>query len=71
MMQSNAPDQASYTQLSARHDVAFTQTDLNGMICIRCAVGAERTDEADFLQAFEVFREEAHKAIEGWDGETW
>jgi hypothetical protein len=39
------------------------------MICIRCAVGAERTEEADILQAFEVLCEEANKTIESWDRE--
>ena len=66
--QLNALNRAFYTRLSARHDVAFTQTDLNGMICIRCAVGAERTEEADILQAFEVLNEEASKTIQGWEG---
>jgi hypothetical protein len=67
--QLNALNRAFYTRLNARHDVAFTQTDLNGMICIRCAVGAERTEEADILQAFEVLCEEANKTIESWDRE--
>ena len=67
--QLNALDRAFYTRLSARHDVAFTQTDLNGAICIRCAVGAERTEEADIIQAFEVLCEEANDTIESWDGE--
>lgn len=67
--QLNALDRAFYTRLSARHDVAFTQTDLNGTICIRCAVGAERTEEADIIQAFEVLCEEANNTIESWDGE--
>ncbi|KAH0829225.1 pyridoxal phosphate-dependent transferase [Lanmaoa asiatica] len=64
----NALNRAFYTRLCARHDVAFTQTDLNGMVCIRCAVGAERTEEADILQAFEVLCEEADKTLKGWDG---
>ncbi|KAI9571713.1 pyridoxal phosphate-dependent transferase [Boletus coccyginus] len=69
--QLNALNRAFYTRLSARHDVAFTQTDLNGMICIRCAVGAERTEEVDILQAFEALCEEANKTLEGWDVEMY
>lgn len=68
--QLNALNRAFYTRLSARHDIAFTQTDLNGMICIRCAVGAERTEEADILRAYEVLCEEANNTLEGWNGET-
>jgi len=64
----NALNRAFYARLSARHDVAFTQTDLNGTICIRCAVGAERTEEADILQAFEVLCEEADKTLQDWEG---
>lgn len=67
--QLNALNRAFYTRLSARREVAFTQTDLNGTICIRCAVGAERTEEADIIHAFEVLCEEANKTLEGWDGE--
>lgn len=66
--QLNALNRAFYTRLSARHDVVFTQTDLNGIICIRCAVGAERTEEADILWAFEALCEEANKTLEGWTG---
>lgn len=69
--QLNALNRAFYTRLSARHDVAFTQTDLNGMICIRCAVGAERTEEADILQAFEALCEEENKTLESWDVEMY
>ncbi|KAF8141304.1 pyridoxal phosphate-dependent transferase [Boletus edulis] len=65
--QFNALNRAFYARLSARQDVAFTQTDLNGTICIRCAVGAERTEEADILQAYEVLCEEASKTLDAWD----
>ena len=68
--QLNALNLAFYARLSARHDVAFTRTDLNGVICIRCAVGAERTKEAHILQAFEVLCEEANKTLKAWDGES-
>ena len=67
--QLNALNRAFYTHLSARNDIAFTQTDLNGMMCIRCAVGAERTEDADIVHAFEVLCEEAKRTLEGWDEE--
>lgn len=65
--QLNALNRAFYTRLSARHDIAFTQTDLNGTICVRCAVGAERTEEEDILQAFQALCEEANRTLEIWD----
>lgn len=68
--QLNALNRAFYARLSARHDVAFTQTDLNGTICVRCAVGAERTEEADILQTYEVLCEEADKTLKEWDGKN-
>ncbi|KAF8547822.1 hypothetical protein OG21DRAFT_1599606 [Imleria badia] len=68
--QLNALNRAFYTRLSARDDVAFTQTDLNGMISVRCAVGAERTEEADIIRAYEILCEEANNTLEGWDGES-
>ncbi|KAG8221364.1 hypothetical protein J3R82DRAFT_1536 [Butyriboletus roseoflavus] len=67
--QLNVLNRAFYTRLSVRPDVAFTQTDLNGMICTRCAVGAERTEEADIFLAFQVLCEEANKTLEVWDWE--
>ncbi|KAG9311512.1 pyridoxal phosphate-dependent transferase [Chiua virens] len=67
LAQLNALNLVFYARLSARHDVAFTRTDLNGMICIRCAVGAARTEERHILETFDVLCEEAENTLAGWD----
>ena len=65
----NALNLAFHARLSARRDVAFTRTDLNGVICIRCAVGAARTEEVHIHQAFEVLCEVARETLKTWRGE--
>ncbi|TFK45883.1 hypothetical protein OE88DRAFT_1715176 [Heliocybe sulcata] len=55
-----------YTRLSKRHDLLLTQTQLNGVFCIRFAVGAARTEEADVRRAVDVIREEATLAASAW-----
>ncbi|PPQ95321.1 hypothetical protein CVT26_008166 [Gymnopilus dilepis] len=55
-----------YARLSARHDIMLTQTSLNGMICVRLAVGATRTAEEHIYNAFNIVEKEAEIAIETW-----
>ncbi|KDQ51421.1 hypothetical protein JAAARDRAFT_163582 [Jaapia argillacea MUCL 33604] len=55
-----------WSRVSARHDIYLTQTDLNGVFCIRLAVGAERTTEAHIRQAFELLSTEAEGALKVW-----
>ena len=56
-----------YDRISVRHDVLLTQTVLNGIACIRFAVGAYRTEERHIDQAFKLLQEEGHIAIKEWE----
>ncbi len=55
-----------YDRISARHDILLTQTVLNGVACIRFAVGVLRTEERHIDRAFRLLQEEGHIAIEEW-----
>ena len=56
-----------YEQLSARKDLILTQTTLNGMFCIRFAVGAARTEVSHIEGAFAIICDEAHQITAGYD----
>jgi len=45
----------------------LTQTTLNGIFCIRFAVGATRTNEGHIQDAYDIIIEEAKSTIETWD----
>ncbi|KZT18495.1 hypothetical protein NEOLEDRAFT_1143320 [Neolentinus lepideus HHB14362 ss-1] len=62
----NSLNRIFYSRLSARHDVLLTQTQLNGVFCIRLAVGAARTDDTHIKHAYDVMVEEALVAINTW-----
>jgi aromatic-L-amino-acid/L-tryptophan decarboxylase len=51
-----------FDRLSARNDILLTQTILNGVFCVRFAVGAERTRELHVEKAFEVVCQEGELA---------
>lgn len=55
-----------FGRLSARPDIMLTQTTLNGVFCVRFAVGAARTTEAHIQKAFTLIEKEAELAIETW-----
>lgn len=50
-------------RLSARKDLQLTQTSVQGLTCIRFAVGAARTEERHVEKAFNIIRDEARKSI--------
>ena len=52
-----------YDQISARPDILLTQTKLNGVFCIRFAIGAARTKEEHIDHAWSILQEEAQSAI--------
>ncbi|KIM79842.1 hypothetical protein PILCRDRAFT_10021 [Piloderma croceum F 1598] len=52
-----------YERISARSDILLTRTELNGIFCIRFAVGAARTDETHIQRAFDLLCTEAESAI--------
>lgn len=59
-----------YGRISARHDIYMTQTVLNGVHCIRLAVGAVRTESVHIQHAFEILQKEAKLALEAWKQTT-
>ena len=56
-----------YTRISSRNDILLTRTDLNGIICIRLAVGSARTEEKHIQQAFELLCAEAELTIRAFE----
>jgi aromatic-L-amino-acid decarboxylase len=64
----NALNRAFHARLAARSDIAITQTDLNGVFCVRMVIGAEQTVESDIEQAFALMKDEAMVLVRNWDG---
>ncbi|KAJ7188572.1 pyridoxal phosphate-dependent transferase [Mycena filopes] len=59
----NALNASFFARLARRPDLAITQTVLNGVFCVRFAVGAARTTEAHVRIAFAVIEEEAYATL--------
>ncbi|KAJ7072574.1 pyridoxal phosphate-dependent transferase [Mycena amicta] len=59
----NTLNTAFYARLSARSDIALTQTTLNGDFVVRFAVGAARTTEAHIRSAFSIISDEARATL--------
>jgi aromatic-L-amino-acid/L-tryptophan decarboxylase len=55
-----------YDRILARHDILLTQTVLNGVTCVRFAIGVPRTEETHIDQAFKLLQEEGRIAIREW-----
>lgn len=64
----NALNRAFHARLAARSDIAITQTDSNGVFCVRMVIGAEQTVESDIEQAFTLMKDEAMVLVKNWDG---
>jgi len=47
-----------YDRISVRQDIQLTQAVLEGMFCVRFAIGAARTEEKHVLAAFNVLTDE-------------
>jgi aromatic-L-amino-acid decarboxylase len=56
-----------FGRLSTRHDIMLTQTSLNGIFCVRFAVGAARTTEEHIQEAYNIIIKEAKFAFEAWE----
>ena len=52
-----------FRRISARRDIILTQTELNGIFCIRFAVGATRTNETHIQKAYDLLCVEAEQAM--------
>lgn len=55
-----------YARVSARGEIFLTQTQLNGVFCVRLAVGAERTRKEHIDSAWALICEEAAGAVGEW-----
>jgi aromatic-L-amino-acid/L-tryptophan decarboxylase len=64
----NSLNQLFYSRISARNDVLLTQTQLNGIFCIRFAVGTARTNETHIQKAFDLLCAEAELTIRTFEG---
>ncbi|KAJ6603142.1 pyridoxal phosphate-dependent transferase [Mycena sp. CBHHK59/15] len=58
-----------FAGLAARTDIALTQTVLNGVFCIRFAIGAAGTTEAHVRAAYDAIMQEAREALTLWEAE--
>lgn len=58
-----------YISLSARKDIILTQTVLNGVVCIRFAVGAARTTTEHIDKALKILDDEADTVFAVWNFE--
>ncbi|KAG6910564.1 hypothetical protein DXG01_009514 [Tephrocybe rancida] len=56
-----------HTRISARHDILLTPTVLNGVSCIRLAVGAARTEIVHIQHACDLLHKEAELTLEEWE----
>jgi len=55
-----------YGRISARNDIMMTQTNLNGIFCIRFVTGATRTTAVHVRAAYDILRKEAETTLEMW-----
>ncbi|EMD37052.1 hypothetical protein CERSUDRAFT_84071 [Gelatoporia subvermispora B] len=60
----NELNRAFYARLSSRHDIMLTQTVLNGVFCIRFAVGAARTQQEHIDTAWDLLQQEGAVAVQ-------
>ncbi|KAG5645416.1 hypothetical protein DXG03_006240 [Asterophora parasitica] len=59
-----------YGRISTRDDILLTQTVLNGVHCIRLAVGAARTESVHIQKACDLLHKEAQLTLEAWEQTT-
>lgn len=64
----NSLNQYFFELISSRTEIYMTPTILNGIYCVRFAVGAERTTDQHVKDAFKLLEEEASNAIRTWAG---
>jgi len=59
----NSLNQSFYSRISARPDIWLTQTKINGVFCIRFAIGAARTTKEHIDKAWVLLNKEADAAL--------
>lgn len=45
----------------------LTQTTLNGVFCVRLAIGSAQTTEKHIVEAYDILTKEAVAALEVWE----
>ncbi|KAG6884999.1 hypothetical protein C0993_006650 [Termitomyces sp. T159_Od127] len=63
----NKMNKLFYSRLNARHDILLTSTVLNGVFCIRFAVGSSRTELSHIKQACDLLHREAVLTMKAWE----
>ncbi|KAG8888279.1 hypothetical protein FRB98_008025 [Tulasnella sp. 332] len=56
-----------FHHVSIRPDIFIIQTDLQGMFCLRMAIGAARTEGTHIHAAVKLLQEEADRALKEWE----
>ncbi len=64
--QLNELNRAFYGRISARPDILLTQTKLNGIFCLRFAIGAASTKKEHIDSAWALLEEEARGTLSDW-----
>ena len=62
-LSSNTLTRRLFERISTRKDIMLTQTNLNGVFCIRFAIGAARTETRHVDDAFKLLRDEALQTL--------
>src|SRR6266568_1863360 len=65
--ESNELNRSFNRRIAGRHDILLTETDLNGTVCIRFAVGSFRTEDKHIYHAFQLLLHEGKTAIDEWE----
>ncbi|KAG6828345.1 hypothetical protein H0H92_008284 [Tricholoma furcatifolium] len=66
----NDLNKSFFRRLTARRDISLTRTVLDGVVCIRFAVGCVRTEQRHIQQACKLIHEEAVLTLEAWGQAT-
>ncbi|KAL0956239.1 hypothetical protein HGRIS_002393 [Hohenbuehelia grisea] len=66
----NSLNKIFYGRISARNDILLTSTVLNGIFCIRFAVGSARTEESHIHAAYDLLCKEGQAAVDLWEQTT-
>lgn len=62
----NALNRIYHERISSRGDIIVVPTSVNGIFCIRFAIGAQRTTERHVRDAYDILEEEARLALAVW-----
>ena len=65
--ESNELNRIFNRRIAGRQDILLTETDLDGIVCIRFAVGAYRTEDKHIHHAYLLLLQEGKLAIDEWE----